>query len=119
MRYLSELPDTWRKATGGLGRQLLASAPFDRIDVLGLREATVYVSAGAARHGLAAVLPPEFRSVVGDRGERRRTGELPPQGSGPYSSPVASPSGPGSRGARIHTSCAVVVAPTFDRAFAR
>ena len=29
------------------------------------------------------------------------------------------PSGPGSRAARIHTSCAVVVAPTFDRAFAR
>ena len=36
-----------------------------------------------------------------------------------YSSVCAAPSGSGSRGARIHTSCAVVVAPTFDRAFAR
>ncbi len=29
------------------------------------------------------------------------------------------PSGSGSRDARIHTSCAVVVAPTLDRAFAK
>ncbi len=29
------------------------------------------------------------------------------------------PSGSGNRGARIHTSCAVVAAPTLDRAFAR
>ena len=29
------------------------------------------------------------------------------------------PAGPGSRSARIHTSCAVVSAPTLDRAFAR
>jgi hypothetical protein len=32
---------------------------------------------------------------------------------------LAPPSGSGSRGARIHTSCAVVSAPTLDRAFAR
>ena len=36
-----------------------------------------------------------------------------------YSSEWATPSGSGSRGARIHTSCAIVSAPTFDRAFAR
>src|ERR1035437_1558204 len=33
---------------------------FDRIDVLGMREATVHLSAHAVRHGLAAVLPAEF-----------------------------------------------------------
>ena len=32
---------------------------------------------------------------------------------------LATPSGSGNRGPRIHTSCAVVVAPTFDRALAR
>ena len=36
-----------------------------------------------------------------------------------YSSVWAIPSGSGSREARIHTSCAVVVAPILDRAFAR
>ena len=46
--------EPWRRAGAGRGRQLLASALFDRIEVLGLREATVYVSANAARHGLAA-----------------------------------------------------------------
>ena len=35
------------------------------------------------------------------------------------SSVSATPSGSGSRPARLHTSCAVVSAPTFDRAFAR
>lgn len=70
VRYLAELSETWRKAAGGRGRQLLASALFDRIDVLGLREATVHVSAEAARHGLAAVLPSELRLVVSGRGER-------------------------------------------------
>jgi len=40
---------------------------------------------------------------------------------GRYSSDCARPSGSGSgsRGARIHTICAVVVAPTLDRTFAR
>jgi len=37
----------------------------------------------------------------------------------PSSSSWAPPSGSGSRGARIHTSCAVVVTPTLDRAVAR
>ena len=36
-----------------------------------------------------------------------------------YLSASAMPSGSGSRGARIHTSCAVVSAPTLDRALAR
>lgn len=36
-----------------------------------------------------------------------------------YSSVCTQSSGPGNRGARIHTSCAVVSAPTLDRAFAR
>jgi DNA invertase Pin-like site-specific DNA recombinase len=68
--YLMELSDTWRKAEGGRGRRLLAAALFDRIEVLGLREATVHVSAEAARHGLAAVLPAELVLSVSGRGER-------------------------------------------------
>jgi hypothetical protein len=70
IRYLRELPKTWAKAKGGQGRAMLATALFDRIDVLGLREATVYLSAHAVRHGLAAVLPAEFDSPVSGRGER-------------------------------------------------
>ncbi len=38
VQYVRSLPETSRKAEGGKGRQLLASALFDRIDVLGLRE---------------------------------------------------------------------------------
>jgi hypothetical protein len=45
VRYVRELPKTWRNAEGGKGRQLLASALFDRIDVLGISEATVHLSA--------------------------------------------------------------------------
>ncbi len=52
--YLRELPVTWRKATGGTGRQLTADALFERIEVLGLQEATVHLSEHAVRHGLAA-----------------------------------------------------------------
>jgi len=72
VRYLRELPKTWAKAKGGQGRAMLATALFDRIDVLGLREATVHLSAHAVRHGLAAVLPAEFDSPVSGRGERIR-----------------------------------------------
>ena len=68
--YLRELPKTWAEAKGGKGRQMLATALFDRIDVLGMREVTVHLSAHAVRHGLAAVLPAEFDSPVGGRGER-------------------------------------------------
>jgi hypothetical protein len=70
VRYVRELPETWHKAEGGKGRQLLASVLFDRIDVLGLSEATVHLSAHAVRHGLAAALPEEVRILVNGRGER-------------------------------------------------
>ena len=70
--YLRELPVTWRKAAGGTGRQLTADALFDRIEVLGLQEATVHLSQHAERHGLAAALPEEFGISVNGRGERFR-----------------------------------------------
>ena len=70
VRFLRELPKTWAKAKGGKGRAMLATALFDRIDVLGLREATVSLSAHAIRHGLAAVLPAELVLPVYGRGER-------------------------------------------------
>ena len=70
VRFLRELPKTWAKAKGGKGRAMLASSLFDRIDILGMREATVFLSAHAVRHGLAAVLPAEFDSPVSGRGER-------------------------------------------------
>jgi hypothetical protein len=69
-RYLQELPMTWRKVDGGTGRRLLAGALFERIDVLGLQDATVYLTAHAARHGLAAVLPEAVGISVNGRGER-------------------------------------------------
>ena len=79
VRYVRELPETWRKAEGGTGRQLLASALFSRIEVLGIREATVHLSAHAVRHGLAAALPAEMRILVNGRGERDSpaTNDLP------------------------------------------
>ena len=70
VRYVQDLPETWRKAEGGPGRQLLASALFDRIDVLGIEEATVHLSAHAVRHGLGAALPDEVGILVNGRGER-------------------------------------------------
>jgi hypothetical protein len=72
-RYVRELPETWRRAEGGSGRQFLASALFSRIEVLGIKEATVHLSAHAVRHGLAAALPAELRILVNGRGERRQT----------------------------------------------
>jgi hypothetical protein len=72
VRYMQDLPETWRKAEGGPGRQLLASALFDQIDVLGMQEATVHLSAHAVRHGLAAALPQEVGILVSGRGERRQ-----------------------------------------------
>lgn len=68
--YLRNLPETWRKAEGGRGRRLLAAALFDRIDVLGLAEATVNLSAEATRHGLGRVLPERLALSVNGRGER-------------------------------------------------
>ncbi len=70
VRYLRDLPDTWRAADGGPGQQLLASALFSRIEVLGLQEATVHLTDHAVRHGVAAALPPEVGISVSGRGER-------------------------------------------------
>jgi hypothetical protein len=70
VRYLRELPDTWRRAQGGPGRAQLARALFARIDVLGLQEATVHLTDHAVRHGFAAALPGELRLLVCGRGER-------------------------------------------------
>ncbi len=70
IRYVQNLPETWRTAEGGPGRQLLASALFDRIDVLGIQEAIVHLSAHAVRHGLATALPAEVGILVSGRGER-------------------------------------------------
>ncbi len=70
IRFLSELPNSWASAKGGAGRQMLAAALFDRIDVLGMEEATVSLSAHAVRHGLAAVLPAELVLPGYGRGER-------------------------------------------------
>jgi hypothetical protein len=70
VRFLRELLETWAKGKCGKGRAMLASSLFDRIDILGMREATLYLSAHAVRHGLAAVLPAGFGSPVSGRGER-------------------------------------------------
>ena len=64
VRHLRELPETWREAGNGPGRQLLARAPFERIDVLGVREATVHLRP-TFRHPCAG---PSGRS----KGSRRR-----------------------------------------------
>jgi hypothetical protein len=50
--------------------QLIASAPFGRIEVLGLSEATVHLSAHAVRHGPRAAFPAEARIIakIGARG---------------------------------------------------
>lgn len=54
-RYLRELAETWHKAAQATGRQLVADALFDRVEVLGLREATLHLSARAAtRVGVGA-----------------------------------------------------------------
>ena len=71
--FLRELPKRWAQAKGGKGRAMLATALFDRIDVLGMQEATVHLSTHAVRHGLAAVLPAEMRMPVYGRGERSQT----------------------------------------------
>ena len=70
LAYLRELPKTWAKAKGGRGRPRLATALFDRIEVLGMREATVYLSAHAVRHGWRRCcrLSCEYPYMVGARG---------------------------------------------------
>jgi hypothetical protein len=68
--YLRELNKTWQEAEGGQGRALLAQALFERIDVLGIEEATVTLTEHASRPGFGAVLPEEFGISVSGRGER-------------------------------------------------
>jgi hypothetical protein len=68
--YLRDLPGTWPAAEGGLGKALLASALFSRIDVLGLWEATVHLTDHAVRHGVATALPAEVGISVSGRGGR-------------------------------------------------
>jgi hypothetical protein len=68
--YLRELSKTWQEAQGGQGRALLAQALFERIDVLGMTEATVTLTEHASRHGFGAVLPEEIGISVSGRGER-------------------------------------------------
>jgi hypothetical protein len=81
VRYVRELPETWRKAEGGTGRQLLASALFSRIEVLGIAEATVHLSAHAVRHGLAAALPAELGSTRKWSGREDLNRSVPHRGS--------------------------------------
>jgi hypothetical protein len=66
---LRDLPGTWRAAADGLEQQMIASAAFRRIDVLGLREATAHLTDDAVRHGVAAALPAEVRISVRGRGK--------------------------------------------------
>ncbi len=93
--------------TSRRGQELhLAHGPaVETVEVLGVQSVTIH-STRADAHGWSA------RSV--HRGERANA--LRADG---YSSSWAMTSGSGRRGARIHTSCAVVSAPTLDRAFAR
>ncbi len=69
--YLQELSKTWAKADGGPGRRMLAEALFERIDVLGGREATIRPTEMAVAYGFAAAIPDRLEVTVGyGRGER-------------------------------------------------
>ena len=71
LRYLRELPTTWHRADGGPGGRTLAEALFERIDVLGAREATIRLTDAAVAYGFAAVIPERLEVTVGSgRGER-------------------------------------------------
>ena len=71
VRYLRELSATWMKADGGPGRRMLAEALFERIDVLGAREATIRPTDAAVAYGFAAAIPDRLDVTVGyGRGER-------------------------------------------------
>ena len=59
----------WGANTGSSGGDLVL-ALFERIEVLGIREATVFLTAEAARHGFAAALPGEVGISVDGRGEK-------------------------------------------------
>jgi DNA invertase Pin-like site-specific DNA recombinase len=74
VRYLRELSKTWAKADGGPGRRMLAEALFERIEVLGAREATIHLTDAAVAYGFAAAIPDRLDVTVGyGRGERNST----------------------------------------------
>jgi hypothetical protein len=78
VRYLRELPTTWKKADGGPGRRMLAEALFSRIEVLGAREATIHLTGEAVAYGFAAAIPDRIDVTVGTgRGERTRPDPIP------------------------------------------
>jgi len=66
--FLRDLNKTWHEAEGRQGRALLAPALFERIDVLGMKEATATLTEHTSRHGFGAVLPEEFGISVGVAG---------------------------------------------------
>ncbi len=69
--HLRELATTWTNADGGPGRRLLAEALFERIDVLGAKEATIHLTDTAVAYGFAAAIPDRLDVTVGyGRGER-------------------------------------------------
>jgi hypothetical protein len=70
VRYLRELQPTWEAADGGPGRQMLAEALFERIEVRGFREVRLHLTDAAIAHGFRAVLPESFGISVDGRGER-------------------------------------------------
>jgi hypothetical protein len=56
---------------GGPGRRMLAEALFERIDVLGAREATIRLTDSAVAYGFAAAIPDRLDVAAGyGRGER-------------------------------------------------
>jgi DNA invertase Pin-like site-specific DNA recombinase len=72
VRYLEQLAETWHELEDepGRGRRMLAEALFERIDVLGFREATVQLTEHAVAHGFAAVIPSRLSLEGKSRGER-------------------------------------------------
>ena len=80
--YLKSLPETWRRATGGRGRRMLAETLFSGIRVSGFREIEFELTPQGAALGLAEALPSgglELRVSGYGRGERDSpaTNDLP------------------------------------------
>lgn len=67
--YLADLPRLWRE-TDDEGRRLLAQALFDRIDVLGMKRATVHPSPAAEQHGFRDAWEASGSFAESGRGER-------------------------------------------------
>lgn len=74
VRHRRELATTWEQTDGGLGRQMLAEALFERTHVLGAREATIRLTDGAVAHGFAAAIRDRIDvTVENGRGEGSQT----------------------------------------------